>query len=467
MLKTLSVDYEAASAGELAEALARGEVGAVELFDAAVHAIEAADGPINAVVVRDFERALDAAKEADEALGRDEPTPLLGVPMTIKESHNMVGTPTTWGLAPHKGWTPADDSTGVARLRAAGAIILGKTNVPPNLGDWQAANPIYGRTNNPHDLTRSPGGSSGGGAAALAAGMVPVEFGSDIGGSIRVPAHMCGVFGHKPTFGLVPITGFVPPMVEPDSDPWPFGVIGPLARTASDLQRVLDVLAGPEGDEATAYRLELPPARAERLRDFRVLVLTQHPNCATDAEVGGAVEALGEQLAELGASVDREHPFLPDFAAGQQTYLAMLSALMSRGPGGTTEMSAHDWMGGLDAIALHRRAWAELFHDVDVVLAPPFGCAAFPHAEETDWSKRSLVINGETTPYGAQIAWPSIAAFAGLPATCAPISRTASGLPIGAQIIGPRFEDRTTIAFAGLLERELGLKAIRPAPATR
>src|SRR5271165_6552285 len=195
-------DYAASTAGGLAEALANRRIGAVELFEAAVAAIEAKDGPINAVVVRDFDRARDAAKAADAALARGESRPLLGVPMTVKESHHIPGLPTTWGLEPFKGWTPKTESVGVTRLKAAGAIILGKTNIPPSLGDWQANNPIYGRTNNPHDLTRSPGGSSGGGAAALAAGMIPLEFGSDIGGSIRAPAHMCGVFGHKPSFDL-------------------------------------------------------------------------------------------------------------------------------------------------------------------------------------------------------------------------------------------------------------------------
>jgi amidase len=182
MLKEKPLDYATASAGGLAKALAARQVSAVELCDIAIAAIETKDGPINAVVVRDFDRARDAAKAADAALARGENRPLLGVPMTVKESHHIAGLPTTWGLAPFKGWTPTTEAVGVTRLKTAGAVVLGKTNVPPSLGDWQANNPIYGRTNNPHDLSRSPGGSSGGGAAALAAGMVPLEYGSDIGG---------------------------------------------------------------------------------------------------------------------------------------------------------------------------------------------------------------------------------------------------------------------------------------------
>ncbi len=459
MLKEKPLDYANATAGALAAALARREVSAIELFDAAVKAIEAKDGAINAVVVRDFDRALAAAKAADAALARGETRPLLGVPMTVKESHNIAGLPTTWGLAPFKGWTPAADSTGVTRLKAAGAVILGKTNVPPSLGDWQSNNPIYGRTNNPHDLGRSPGGSSGGGAAALASGMVPLEFGSDIGGSIRVPAHFCGVFGHKPSFGLVPGTGHSPPTVDAPGEPAPFAVVGPLARTASDLALALDVLAGPEGDMAAGYRLGLKPPRAEALKDFRVLVIGAHPLAAVDDAVLGPIQALADRLRGLGAQVADDSALVPDLAAAHQTYMAVLSAVMSRGRGADIpgpSLDAHAYMNGLDHIVSDRRRWAELFGAFDVVLAPTFGTPAFPHDDAPNWGARTLSINGQATPYGAQIAWPGIAGFPGLPSTCAPLGRTREGLPTGVQIIGPMFEDRTPIAFAGLVERELG-----------
>jgi amidase len=455
MVKKLVIDYAAATVAGLAQALADRQVSALELFDAAVGAIEAKDGPINAVVVRDFDRARDAAKAADAALARGERAPLLGVPMTVKDSHHVAGLPTTWGLAPFKGWTPRSDSTGVARLKAAGAVILGKTNIPPSLGDWQANNPIYGRTNNPHDLSRSPGGSSGGGAAALAAGMVPLEFGSDIGGSIRVPAHFCGVFGHKPTFDLVPQTGHQPPPFDGPSAGVEFGVVGPLARTAADLELAMGVLAGPEGDAARGYRLDLPPPRGAALAEFRVLLLTAHPAAKADDEVLAPLEALAGRLEALGAEVSRRSPLLPDLAAAHGTYLTMLGTITGRGrPGATPALDTFAYMAGLDAIAAARAQWAELFCEFDVVLAPPFGTAAFPHTDEPEWPKRRLMINGEATAYGAQIAWPGIATFPGLPSTCAPLARTPSGLPTGVQIIGPRFEDRTTIAFAGLIERE-------------
>jgi len=459
MLREKPLDYATAGAGDLARALAARQVSAVELFEAAVQAIETKDGPINAIVVRDFDRAREQAKAADAALARGEARPLLGVPMTVKESHNVAGLPTTWGLEPFRGWTPDADSTGVARLKAAGAVILGKTNVPPSLGDWQAANPIYGRTNNPHDLTRSPGGSSGGGAAALAAGMVPLEFGSDIGGSIRVPAHFCGVFGHKPSYGLIPLTGHAPPGVPTTGEPVQFGVVGPLARTAADLDLALGVLAGPEGDMARGYRLDLKPPRAAALKDFRVLVIAEHPLAGVDAEVLGPIEALAERLARLGAKVERQSPLVPDLVAAHETYMRLLGTTLSRGQrsdGGRPPIDAHAWMDGLDVIARHRRQWAALFETFDVVLAPPLGVAAFPHKDAPDWGSRTLTLNGEETPFGAQIAWPGLAGFPGLPATCAPLGRTSGGLPTGVQILGPMFEDRTPIAFAGLVARELG-----------
>ena len=457
MLKETPLDYASATAGQMAEALAARRVSAVELCDEAIAAIEAKDGPINAVVVRDFDRAREAAGAADAALARGERRPLLGVPMTVKDSHNVAGLPTTWGLAPFKGWTPTTDSVGVTRLKGAGAVILGKTNIPPSLGDWQANNPIYGRTNNPHDLTRSPGGSSGGSAAALASGMVPLEFGSDIGGSIRVPAHMCGVFGHKPTWDLVPQPGHAPPASDGRSGGVQFGVVGPLARTASDLALALGVLAGPDGDAARGYHLNLPPPRGERLADYRVLILDHHPLVGVDEAVLRPLHALADRLDAAGAEVARQSPLLPDFVAYQPTYLAMLGAIMGRSqPGATPAMDTFAYMNGLDAITGAQAAWSELFAEFDVVLAPPFGVPAFPHIAEAEWANRTLAINGEATPYGAQIGWAGIATFPGLPSTCAPIAKTREGLPVGVQIIGPRYEDRTTIAFAGLIEREFG-----------
>lgn len=453
-----TIDYKRATAGELAEALARREVSAVELADTAIAAIEAGDGPINAVVVRDFERGRAAAKAADAALARGERAPLLGVPMTVKEAHNVAGLPTTWGLAAAKDFIAPEDSVGVQRLKGAGAVILGKTNVPPNLSDWQSANPLYGRTNNPHDLTRSPGGSSGGSAAALAAGFVPLEFGSDIGGSIRVPSHFCGTYGHKPSYDLVPQRGHMPPGA--DGAGTALGVIGPMARTATDLALALKVLQGPAGLEAVGYRADLPAPRATRLKDFRVLVLDSHPIARVDSRILAASNDLAGKLEAAGARVERQNALLPDLEAAHHTYLGILMTAMARGAPPEAQrnppITAYQFMDMQDHQLSVRRQWARLYEDFDIVLTPTLGVVAFPHTGDHDWGARTLPLDGEETPFGAQLAWPGIAVFGHLPSTAFPVAKTAKGLPIGLQAMGPYLEDYTSIAFAEAVAREVG-----------
>ena len=444
-------DLDTATAGQLADSVRTRRASAIELCDAAIGRIERLDGAINAVVVRDFERAREQAKRCDEALARGETGALLGVPMTVKESYNVAGLPTTWGLPPFRDFRPTEDAVLVARLKAAGAVILGKTNVPPALADWQSANPIYGRTVNPHDHTRTPGGSSGGGAAALAAGMVPLELGSDIGGSIRVPAHFCGVFGHKPSFGLLPSRGHAPPGT--DGAGVDLAVCGPMARSAADLELALGVLAGPHGDDANGYRIDLPAPRLPTLDGCRVLLLDAHPNARADMSVRDALHRIAGDLAHEGACIERDHCLLPDLAAAHRVYLTMLTTITTRGaPGERAVISAHDWLGLLDQRAKMRRQWRALFERVDVVLAPPFGTPAFELTDEPDWRKRTLPIDGGATPFGDQLAWSGIATFAGLPASVAPIAKSPAGLPIGVQIIGAFLHDRTTLAVARQIE---------------
>lgn len=455
MSETLvSEDLSWASASQLAQALARREIGALEATDAAIARIEARDGPINAVVVRDFDRARTAAKAVDAALSRGERGPLLGVPMTVKESHNVAGLPTTWGFEHAKGWIAPADSLGVARLKAAGAVILGKTNVPVSLSDWQTVNPIYGRTRNPWNLERTPGGSSGGAAAALAAGMIHLEFGSDIGGSIRAPAHFCGLYGHKPSYGLIPAEGHVPPGLT--GVDVPLGVVGPLARTAEDLALAMDVLAGPDDLEAAGYRLDLAAARHDRISGYRVLVLDQHPAGATSSDVRAAIGRLADDLVRLGANVSHASDLLPDLVQAHSQYLSMLTMVMSRGaPPRPEPPLAHDFMNLQDAQLALRLAWRELFKAFDIVLAPVHGTPAFAH-DDAPSGERVLMVDGQPQPYFGQLAWPGVATYANLPATAIPAGRSAEGLPIGAQLIGPYLEDRTPLKLAALLERELG-----------
>jgi amidase len=487
-----SSDLDYRTTAELVGLLATRKVSAVELLERSVARIEARDKSVNAVVVRDFDRARDAAKAADAKLAKGERAPLLGVPMTVKESYNVAGLPTTWGFPAAKDFRPKEDALAVTRVKAAGAVVLGKTNVPLSLADWQSYNDIYGSTNNPWDLGRTPGGSSGGSSAALAAGYVSLELGSDIGGSLRVPAHYCGVYAHKPSLILVPGRGQTPPNVPPLPFENDLAVIGPMARSAGDLSLALDVLAGPDEQvSANAYRLSLPPARRDTLAGYRVLVIDTHPLIATANSVRTALGRLAENLAKAGARVARESALLPNLTESSRIYTLLLwsrlaafwpadvyarmeAAAKALPPGDTgpetwqtrgAVLSHRDWLMADGARMRLRAQWRELFREFDVVLCPPMPTPAFPHDREPDQRKRRIDIDGKSYPYLDQIFWPGVATVAGLPATAAPIGLSDTGLPIGVQIIGPMLEDRTTVRFADLIEREFG--GFVPPPAFR
>jgi amidase len=467
---------------ELMAALAVRSVSSLELADAAIARIEALDARINAVVVRDFDAARDAAKMADAARARGEHGPLLGLPMTVKEQFNIAGLPTTWGDPRSKDWRPTEDALTVTRLKAAGAVILGKTNVALHLADWQSYNDIYGTTNNPWDLTRTPGGSSGGSAAALAAGFVPLELGSDIGGSLRAPAHYCGVFAHKPSLDLVPPRGSGPPGTPAVAMRGGLAVAGPMARSAADLALALDVLAGPdEMLDGIGYRLALPPPRHAELKDFRVLLLDTHPLYPTAGSVAGALAKLADRLRKAGCTVALASPSMPDLARTTRLYVQLLMTFFSADlPSDARERVADaaraiapddesltayrlrgltinhlDWVHASRAGIGMRQRWQALFRDFDVLLCPAMPTPAFPH-DHSPFHSRQLEIDGNLVSYDDQIVWASIATLCGLPATAAPIDRSDGGLPIGVQIVGGYLEDRTTIAFAELLEREFG-----------
>jgi len=446
-------NLETTTALDTAALVRSGKISALEACEAAIERIEAKNGPLNAVVVKDYDRARKAAKAIDESRTANDPRPLLGVPMTVKEANDMAGLPTTWGFEMFANFQPQEDAPPVARLKAAGAVILGKTNVPVALADWQSVNPVYGRTVNPYDHSRTPGGSSGGSAAALASGMVPLEFGSDIGGSIRFPSNFCGVWGHKPTWGIVPLKGHNPPGT--DGVDVPLGVVGPMARSAADLTAALDVVAGPL---TAGWKLDLPAARHKALKDFRVLVLAADDMPPVDDEVAAPIEALVSSLEGLGAKIIRKVHGLPDFASVHEDYLRLLNTAISRGTPEARPIDAHAYMNLLDAQLNLQRQWANIFREVDVVLSPTFSTAAFPHTDEPDWSKRSLTVNGQTVPYGSQLMWAGLATFPGLPSTAVPLARTSEGLPTGMQVVGNLHEDRTTLAFAELLQAE-GLSA--------
>jgi amidase len=434
-------------AGALATALAirTRKLGVAEAVDAAITRVEERDCTIDALAVPNFEAAYAAAKAMDAAPRRLD-QPLFGVPMTIKESFDVAGLPTTWGHARFKDQIALKDALLVQRLKAAGAIIIGKTNVPVDLTDWQSVNPVYGRTSNPHDLTRSPGGSSGGSAAAVASGMVPCDYGTDIGGSVRVPAHFCGVWGHKPTWGLVPKHGHDhPAMSRRDgfiaAHDSPLSVAGPLARNAADLAVLTEI-----GAEVPLRR------RAKPLKDCRLLAITALPGAPVDAGVREPLEAALETLARAGVRIDRASALLPDQAQQYRLYLKMMNIVLARGapaPDGT-QATARDWFDLLDGQAAFAAQWEALLGEHDFVLAPPAPVLAFPHREEAVF-RGTLILDGAEQPGSSGLAWAGLATFPGLPATVLPIgSGTYLGaqLPCGMQVIGRRWADLDCLAAA-------------------
>jgi amidase len=469
---------------EMSAALKAKDVSAVELAQDAIGRIERHDARINAICVRDFDRALTAAREADAARARGESKPLLGIPLTVKESYNVAGLPTTWGFPAQKDFIAPEDALTITRVKDAGGVILGKTNVPVGLGDWQSYNDIYGVTNNPYDLGRTPGGSSGGSSAALAAGYGALSLGSDIGGSLRVPAFHCGVYAHKPTYDLVPRRGHTPPPLPPLPFNRDLSVVGPMARSAADLSLLLDVIAGPDPIEAgKAYSLSLPPARHTALRDFRILLIDSDPVLPTDKDVRAGIERLASHLGKAGANVTRQSPLLPDFAASSRLYLRILMSLMGANfppevvagaraaaaelsPDDVSlraerlrgiTLSHRDWIAADNGRTRLNAQWRKLFESFDAVICPIMPTPAYPHDRASEQQEtRRIGIDGKDHPYPDQLAWPGIATLPGLPSTAIPTGFAADGLPVGVQIVGPFLEDRTPLKLAELIEREFG-----------
>lgn len=429
-------------------AIRRGEYSVVEAVDAAVTRIEHLDAEIDALAVPDFERAYEAAKALDKA-GPGDDQPLFGVPMTVKESFDVAGLQSCWGHERLTDYTAKRDSDLVRRLTAAGAVILGKTNVPVDLTDWQSFNPVYGRTNNPHDTQRSPGGSSGGSAAAVASGMVPVEYGTDIGASVRVPAHFCGVWGHKTSWGLVSKQGHDHPQMARRegfvaAHDGALSIAGPFARNAEDLALMTQIGA--------QYALS---RKAKPLTECRLLAITEYPGSPLDASVAEPTEAAIEALLEAGVRVDRASALVPDLEAQQASYMLMLNIAMARGAPSKSgkRASATDWFDLLDAQAAHMAKWTRLFEEYDFVLAPPAPVLAVPHSENRVFDS-TIRVNGQDIPGASGLAWAGLATFPNLPATVLPIGSgmyEGSELPCGMQVMGPFMSDLDCIHAAGAI----------------
>jgi amidase len=473
-------DRAFASATELSGEIRDRRIGCVEFLDFYLARAEVHNPGLNAIVVWQVDQARERARAADAALTRGERWgPLHGIPMTVKESFNVAGLPTTFGNPLWKNNIAAGNAFLIDRLLEAGAVVYGKTNVPYMLADAQSYNEIYGTTNNPWDPARSPGGSSGGEAAALAAGLSALGAGSDIAGSLRNPAHYCGIYAHKPTWGLISTRGHAPPGIMTPTD---ISVVGPMARHAEDLDLALRALAGPDLLQRAAWRVDLPPPRRRRLGEFRVAVWASSPLCRIDASVSDLFDRAIAAVARTGARVDDaarpaiedgEHHRLfmlllraatasrmrdEDFAR-QQEIAATISdddmsdrAAVARG----ATLLHRAWGSANEARTRLRYAWHEFFTRFDVLLTPVAATAAFPHDHNPNRDERKVNVNGRSVPYAEQLFFAGLASLSYLPVTAAPIGLTAEGLPAGLQIIGPEGEDPTTIEFARLLAAEIG-----------
>lgn len=474
------------SATALAADIRAKKVGCLEALEHFWQRVERFNAGLNAIVVTDMERARSRAREADTAIARGESWGALhGVPLTVKESLDVVGMPTTWGLPSFKDNIPAANAAVVDRLLGQGGVLFGKTNVPALLADWQTFNPVYGTTNNPWDLKLSPGGSSGGSAAALAAGLTALETGSDIGASIRNPAHYCGVYGHKPSYGIIPLRGQLYPG---NVAPVDFFVTGPLARSAADLEAALRIMAGPDTLEADGWRLVLRRPRKRKLADFRIAVMTDSADSEVDGEIQSALHELADFLRKRGASVsDTARPEL-DFREAHATYIRLLRAATSRTQ--TAEMFQRnleasrtlpaddqsyyarmvrantiyhkDWLDADEIRHRMRYKWAEFFQNYDLLLCPAAASAAYPHDHAGERYQRTITVNGKQVSGLDQMFWAGISTLVDLPATVAPIGPSPRGLPIGVQIVGAGYDDLLCIRFAALLEKEY--RAFTPPP---
>jgi amidase len=472
-------DRAFASATELSKDILDRRIGCVELLEFYLGRAERYNPSLNAIVVWQVDQARERARAADAALARGERWGALhGLPMTVKESFNVAGLPTTFGNPLWKDNIPAGNAFLIDRLLQAGAIVFGKTNVPYMLADAQSYNEIYGTTNNPWDPRRSPGGSSGGEAATLAAGLSALGAGSDIAGSLRNPAHYCGVYGHKPTWGLISTRGHAPPGITTPTD---ISVVGPMARHAEDLDLALRALAGPDLLQQAAWRVELPPARCRRLGEFRVAVWPSSPLCRIDTSVADVFDRAIGAIARAGATVDdtarpeiddeKHHRLFmlllraatasrmrdEDFVRQQEIAATLTDddlsdrAAVARG----ATLLHRGWGNANETRTRLRYTWHEFFKRFDVLVTPVAATAAFLHNHNPNRDERTVMVNGRPAAYAEQLFFAGLASLSYLPATAAPIGLTEAGLPVGLQIIGAEGEDRTTIEFARLLAAEV------------
>ncbi len=470
-------DPDFGSALDAAAAIRERAISSVELTQYTLRRIDAFQPRLNAYVYQTRDEALEAARQADQAIARNASTGAFhGVPINVKESFGVKGQPCTWGVPEFKNAIAPVDSVAVRRLRDAGAIVLGGTNVPKFLMDGQSFNEIYGVTNNPWDLARTPGGSSGGSAASLAAGMAFFSVGSDIGGSIRTPSAFCGIYGHKPTLDIVSAAGHFPGgLHDVPGFSTLLAVSGPMARSAEDLEAGLRILAGPESPGSKAFQWTLPKPRHDRLRDYRIGYLLEDPFLPVSGETKAVLQAAIRACEKAGANVQQGWPAGFQFQEFLETYFFLLCAfdfsvmppdLQQRVRPGFEKRSDPMAKGALSSFAewqrhnrkrlAYRALWEKFFENIDVFLMPTAFTTAFPHDQTPPDKRRIPTPEGATQTFLDLLAYITPATVTGCPATTAPAGLSKSGLPVGLQIVGPYLEDATPIRFAQLLAVEIG-----------
>ncbi len=453
------------SATELAALIRAGELSSRELLAGYLDRIERLGAPVNAVVTLDAERATAEAQRADDDAARGAwRGPLHGLPITIKDAIEVGGIRSTGGAVELRDHVPQSDAPAVARLRDAGAIVFGKTNVPRWSGELQTFNEIFGTTNNPWNLDHIPGGSSGGAAAAVACGFTSFEMGTDIGGSVRIPSHCCGTFGLKPSFGVVPQRGYLDHVGGglTDAD---INVFGPIARSAADLDLLIGVLAAPEPERTVAWRIELPAARRERAADWNVGVWFETPECPIDRDELALLRHAADQLADAGARVEDAHPPV-DFAEQFNLFFTMITGAISPSmPDDIADElsgSHRGWLRADEHRARLASVWAEWFESYDALLCPVLPVPAFPHQQDGSFVDRTLPINGEQQPHALLVAWPGLIGIVDLPSAVAPIGRTPGGLPVGVQCVTPYLRDRDAVQLCSIVAEVSGGGYVTP-----
>lgn len=450
-------DLTRRSASELAAAIRNRQVSATEVVQAHLEVIEQRNPQINAIVTLDAEGALRQAGEVDRLLADsnagDLLPPLLGVPITLKDCHATAGMRTTAGYAPLADYIPEEDGTTAARMRAAGAIIMGKTNVSELLTFAQTFNDLFGRTNNPWNLERTPGGSSGGAGAAVAAMMTPFDIGSDIGGSIRMPANLCGIYGLKPTERRVSNHGHIPDLPGLVRTTRVMNCIGPMARSVDDLELAFRMLAGPDGKDTEVPPVPVGEVPRVSLDSIRVAWADSFPGAPPAQAIRNAIRSFAGRLEGQVAALEQT---LPDISFDDQlevrrrlrTMVGMAIREESASP-----PTALEYLEVLDARDHYIRVWDAFLREWDVLICPVMMLTAFPHCENGD----PLMVDGEATDHGlATCAYVRPFNLTGHPVVVIPIGLDDDGLPIGLQIVGSRWGDERLLGVARILAEVAG-----------